>query len=151
MTFVFLTNFCPNYASFILGFNLEKRSWRIQFFLLLTIWIHLPCNFKCFWSGHVRVSSCDCQNNWIWVADELKDQLSYLKFNVLRLITNRHLEKKQHRTVQNGIVTPVWKHSLKVHTLYHCIRKFSSPLLPPSQTNMKEKEDLERCKSQKHS
>lgn len=61
---------------------------------MLTIWIHLPSYFQCFRSGHVCVSSCDCQDNGIGVADELKDELSYLKFNVFRLITNRHLEKK---------------------------------------------------------
>lgn len=61
---------------------------------LLTVWIHFPSYFQCFGSGHVCVSGRDCQDNRIGVADELKDELSYLKFNVLRLITDRHLEKK---------------------------------------------------------
>lgn len=76
---------------------------------MLTIWIHLPSYFQCLRSGHVCVSSCHCQDNGIGVADELKYELSYLKFNVFRLITNRHLEKKT-----------IWNHSPLC--LYACMR-----------------------------
>lgn len=95
MTFTFLAIFCPNNFSFILGFSLKKKlNDSIRFALVLTVWIHFPSYFQCFGSGHVCVSGRDCQDNRIGVADELKDELSYLKFNVLRLITDRHLEKK---------------------------------------------------------
>lgn len=95
MTFPYLTTFCSNSISFILGLSFKKQfNYSIQLALVLTIWIHLPSYFQRFGSGHVCVSSRDGQDNGIRVADELKDELSYLKFNVFRLITNRHLEKK---------------------------------------------------------
>lgn len=95
MTFTFLTIFGPNNFSFILGFSFKKQlNYSSQLALVLTIWIHLPSNFQCFRRGHVCVCSRHCQDDGVGVADELKDELSYLKFNVLGLITNRHLEKK---------------------------------------------------------
>lgn len=56
----------------------------------ITLWVDIFGQFKCIRVGQVSVGRCDSQDETVFLADVLHDQVSYAVLYVCRLVSYRH-------------------------------------------------------------
>lgn len=57
----------------------------------LTLWVNIFGQFECIRVGQVSVGWRDCQDETVFLTDELHDHVSYLVLYVSWLVAYRHL------------------------------------------------------------